>query len=495
VLAGFFGAGPITDAFIAAFRVPNLFRRLFGEGTLGISFVPVFTEVVSLKGREAAFGLALSAVRLLALILATLAVAGVAAAPWITRAVAYGLADSADTFQLAVTLTRIMFPYIFCIGMVALFMAILNVLGHFAAPALAPVLLNAAMIVSVCAAAIFTRDPVQRVYALAVGVLAGGVLQLGFQLPFLIRQRFRFWQSAALVHPALKKIGAMYLPATFGAAVFQINTLACNLLASFQAEGSISYLYYADRLVQFPLGIFGIATATAVLPSFSRLAADGDLASLRETLSYALRFVFFITLPAMAGLMVLGQPIVALLFERGAFDAAATRATAHALFFYTTGLWAFAGVRIVVAVFYALQDTVTPVKCAAVAIAANLLLAVVLVKPMGFAGLALALSSASIVNMVLLAVALRKRLGSLGGRPIVTSACKMIACSAIMGLAVRLVSNYVGASGTHFIPAPAAVVGAGVLTGVVVYAVAAQVTGVADFKRFARFAGKSLKRR
>ena len=442
VVAGFFGAGPLTDAFIAAFRIPNLLRRLFGEGSLAISFIPVFTEYISNKGTEEAFELAASAVRLLSIVLAAAAVLGVIFAPWITRAIAYGFTDSPEKFSLTVTLTRMMFPYIFFIGMVALFMGILNVLGHFAAPALAPVLLNLAMIGSILVISRFSNDPTVRIYGLAIGVLVGGVLQFVLQVPFLMKKGLNFRRKTAVFHPGLKKIGLMFMPATFGAAVFQINTLIINLLASFQIDGSISYLYFADRLVQFPLGVFGIATATAVLPSLSRQAAARDYAALIDTFSYAMRLVFFITVPAMVGLIVLRESIVALLFQRGAFSAEATRLTASALLYYAIGLWAFAAVRIVVNVFYALQDTRTPVKIALVTITANVILGVILMGPMGHCGLALALSLAMMLYLVLLIGALRSRLGALGGKKIAASTCKTALCSAIMGAVVWWVSGF-----------------------------------------------------
>ena len=276
VIASVFGAGLMTDVFIAAFRVPNLMRRLFGEGSLAVSFIPVFSECLSTQGRAEAYRLAGVTIRLLLLALMAVTVLGIFLAPWLVGALAYGFIDTPEKFSLTVTLTRIMFPYVFFIGMVALFMGVLNVLGHFAAPAIAPVLLNLAMIGSVFAVTRFTLDPVLWVYGLAFGVVIGGVLQLLLQLPFLAQKGVTFWRSSQMYHPGLRKITAMFLPATFGAAVLQINTLVGNLLASFLPDGSISYLYFADRLVQFPLGVIGISAATAALPAFSRLAAASD---------------------------------------------------------------------------------------------------------------------------------------------------------------------------------------------------------------------------
>jgi putative peptidoglycan lipid II flippase len=312
-------------------------------------------------------------------------------------------------------------------------MGILNALGHFAAPALAPVLLNISIIGSVFLIAPHMEDPVAGI---AIGVLIGGVLQLALQVPFLIKKGFYFWQKANMYHPGLKKVGLLMVPTILGAAVYQINILVGTLLASLLAQGSVSYLYYADRLVQFPLGIFAIAMATAVLPTLSRQAAGKDLQAVRDTFSYAMKMVFFITIPSMVGLIVLREPIVALLFKRGEFDLETTRLTAYALLYYSIGLWAFSAVRIVVSTFYALQDTKTPVRMAIISVCANVILGIILMGPMGHGGLALSTSLASMLNLGLLVWALRTKLGSLGLKSITESACKTIVCSGMMGAVV-----------------------------------------------------------
>lgn len=433
VIAWFFGAGLAADAFFVAFRIPNLLRRLFAEGSLSIAFIPVFTEYLASKGKAEAFSLARSAIRFLSVLLVFVAIAGILLAPLIVRIIAPGFIDSPEKLSLTITLTRIIFPYIFFICLVALCMGILNVLGHFAAPAFAPVLLNLAMIGSVFLISPYMADPVT---GLAIGVLIGGVLQLALQMPFLIKKGFYFWQKTKFYHPGLKKIGILMLPTIFGAAVYQINILVGTLLASLLPQGSISYLYYADRLVQFPLGIFAIAIATAVLPSLSRQAAINDFEGVRDTFGHAMKLVLFITVPAMAGLIILREPIVALLFKRGAFDAETVRLTASALLYYGIGLWAFSGVRIVVSTFYALQDTKTPVKIAVISISANILLGIILMGPLAHGGLALSTSLASMLNLGLLIRALKIKLGHLGMKNIMKSACKTILCSAIMGVIV-----------------------------------------------------------
>jgi len=434
VIARYFGAGFSTDAFFVAFRIPNLLRRLFAEGSLSIAFIPVFTEHIKKNGKDEAFQMARSALRLLALLLVVVTIAGILLAPVIVHVIAPGFfADSPEKHALTVLLTRIMFPYVFFICLVALCMGILNVLGHFAAPALAPVFLNLSIIASVY---FISSEMPEPVLVLAFGVLAGGVLQLLFQLPFLVKKGFYFWEKASLYHPGLKKIGKLMLPAVFGAGVYQINILVGTLLASFLKEGSISYLYYADRLVQFPLGIFAISTATAVLPSISRQAAEKDYTSVKETFAYAMRLIFFITLPSMVGLIVLSKPIVMILFQRGNFSIEATQMTAYAVLCYGVGLWAFSAVRIVVSTFYALSDTKTPVKMATISIAVNILLGISLMWPLGHGGLALATSLASMLNFGMLVRALRKRLGALGWRNICFSVLRSSVCAVLMGVVV-----------------------------------------------------------
>ena len=471
VIAAFFGAGFYSDAFIAAFRIPNLVRRLFGEGSLSISFVPVFTQYLTDKGKDEAFEMARSAIKLLSILLVVITVSGIVLSPWIVRIFAPGFTGSPEKFTLAVVLTRIMFPYIFFICLVALSMGILNVLGHFAAPALAPVFLNIAMILSVFIISVFSTDLTNLVYGLAFGVVIGGFLQLALQVPFLIKKRFYFWKKSGIWHPGLKRIVLLFFPAIFGSAVYQINTLVITLLASIQSEGSISYLYYADRLVQFPLGIFAIAAATAMLPSLSRQAAAKDITAVRDSFAYTLKLVFFVSIPAMVGLIVLRQPIVALLFERGAFGYEATVLTASAVLYYSIGLWAVSGVRIVVFTFYALKDTKTPVYTAVISIIANILLGVILMGPMGHAGLALALSLASMLNFGLLMRALNKKLGPLKLSGIAESVCKNVICSVIMGIVVWTVALYIIPSGTESLLGLLTGLMGSILTGLVIYGV------------------------
>jgi putative peptidoglycan lipid II flippase len=448
VIAWYFGAGLNSDAFIAAFRIPNLLRKLLGEGSISNAFVPVLTDYFAKDGKDEALRLARSVLWVMSIILVLVSICGIILSPLIVKIIAPGFIDSPGKVSLTIVLTRIMFPYIFFIGLVALCMGILNVFGHFATPALAPVLLNLAMILSVFFLCPHLSQPVM---GLAVGVMIGGVLQLIFQVPAMVKRGLFFRQKTKILHPGLKKIGQLMLPVIFGGAVYQINTLVDQLLGSLLKEGSITYLYFADRLVQFPLGIFAIAAATAVLPSLSRQAATNDIDALKETFSYSVRLTLFLSIPSMVGLIILNEPIISLLFLRGEFSLEAARLTARALLYYAIGLWAFSAVRIVAATFFALKDTRTPMMMATVSILANIMLGIVLMGPLGHGGLALATSLASILNLGLLVYALRRKLGSLGWRRIAQSAFKTMGSAAIMGAVVWMVARLlIETEGTAF---------------------------------------------
>ncbi len=433
VVAAFFGAGFATDAFFVAFRIPNLLRSILAEGSLTIAFVPVFTEYLKRHSKKSAFELANVAMTLLSIILACVSVAGVLLAPWIVKLIAFGFGDDPAKYQLTVFLTRLMFPYIFFMSLVALCMGILNSLRHFATPALSPVLLNIAII----AAALFLRDCFREpVVALAVGVLIGGVLQLVVQFPALSRMGVRLRPDFHFTHPGVARISLLMLPALFGAAVYQINLFVGTLLASFLPSGSVSYLYYADRIVQLPLGVFALAVGTASLPSFSDQAARGDYGELKRTISFSLRIILFVTIPCMVAFIALRIPIISVLFQHGRFDASATIRTADALLFYTLGLWAFSGIRVVVSAFYALQDTKTPVKVAFLAFIVNVIASLILMGPLQHGGLALAVSIASSVNITVLVLILRKKIGPFFEDDFLRAAARGIVASLIMGAAI-----------------------------------------------------------
>jgi len=439
LIAHFFGSGMSADAFFVAFRIPNLLRRLFAEGSFSVAFIPVFTEYLQKRSREEAFTLARVVLTYLVIILTAVTILGVVFSPWIVRIIAPGFGAAGEKYALTVLLTRIMFPYIFLVSVLALFMGILNSLKHFAAPAMAPILLNLSMIGVLVLVVPAMRTPT---IGLAIGVLVGGILQMLLQVPFILKQGLSLAPRWLPSHPALRRIGILMLPTIFGSAIYQINQLVGTLLASLLREGSVSFLYYADRLVQFPLGVFAIAISTAVLPSLSREAADRDFAGLRETISHAIRLTMFITIPAMAGLIILREPIIRLLFQRGAFDSYTTDMTARALLYYSLGLWAFAGLRVFVSAFYSLQDTKTPVKVAVIAMAVNIIFSVILMRTrLEHGGLALALSLASTLQLLILILLLRKRIGGVEGRAVLKSMAKCFASALIMGIGVYWLSS------------------------------------------------------
>ena len=480
VVAALFGSGMAADAFFVAFRIPNLLRRLFAEGSLTISFIPVFTEYLSKKGKKEAFDLARVVLTILSAILVVVTLAGILFSPWIVRIQAFGFGGAGVKYDLTVLLTMITFPYIFFISIVAFFMGLLNSLRRFAEPAAAPIFLNLGII---GAAFLISPHLSEPIVGLAIGVLIGGFLQTVIQIPAALKEGFRLFPSWRPRHPAVKRIGVLMLPAVFGSAVYQFNQFMGTLLASFLPEGSVSWLYYADRLVQFPLGVFAIAVSTAVLPSLSTHAAENDLNRFSDTLSHSLRLVFFLTLPSMAGLMIIGRPIIMLFFERGAFDGYSTMMTGRALFFYAVGLWAFSGIRVMVAAFYALQDTKTPVKVAVVALVMNVLLSLAMMGPLKHGGLAFALSIASSIQFCMLVYIMGRKAGAGFLRPVLLSVAKSGAAALLMGMCVYFLgSNWFEISADSGLAKMIFELTALVISGALIYFVTALAIGCSEAK-------------
>jgi putative peptidoglycan lipid II flippase len=412
VVARAFGAGRITDAFFVAFRLPNLLRRLVAEGALSSAFIPVFAEHLATRSRAEALGMFRAVAGAMIGLLAVLTAVGVGGASWVVRLMAPGFFADPEVGALTVHLTRVMFPYLFLVGLGALAMGILHAHRHFLVPALAPVAHNVGIITGALLVAPRLPEPVM---GLAFGVLLGGAGQFLVQVPVLAARRALVWPTLDLRHPAVRRIAARMAPVAVGQSAQHIATLVNTVIASFLAGGSVSYLYYADRLLEFPLGIFAVAIATAVLPTLSEQAARGDTDALRATLSFAVRLSAFLSLPAAAGLFVLREPLVRVLYQRGQFGPAETASTAAAVGMYALGLAGFACARVLVQAFYALGDTRTPVTVSMATMALNAALALVLTRSLGHAGLALATSTAGTVNAAALASLLRRRLG--GGGP------------------------------------------------------------------------------
>jgi len=431
VVARAFGAGPVTDAFFVAFRIPNLLRRLLAEGALSTAIIPVFTAYIARESPPAVARMLRAVAGAGTLTLCAVSLLGALAAPWIVAVMAPGWAADPQLLALAVRLTRVMFPYILLVGLAALAAGVLNAHHRFFTAALGPAILNVGMIGAVLLFASRVDPPV---LSLALGVLIGGVGQVLVQLPEVKGLGVPLGFSAEWSHPAVRTIARRLAPAAFGLAAVQITVVVNTLLASLLPTGSISYLYYADRVMEFPLGVFGVALATASLPSMSAQAARGDTRALGDTLNFSLRLAAFIALPAAVGLMTLGSPIVALLFQRGRFGPDDAAATTLALIGYAVGLPAFSASRIAAQTFYALGDTRTPVLLGFVSVAANVVLALLLMWPLQHAGLALASSLSSYVNLLGLGWRLRVKLGPFGGRRMAASLTRTLCGSAAVFL-------------------------------------------------------------
>ncbi|MBI4685992.1 MAG: murein biosynthesis integral membrane protein MurJ [Nitrospirae bacterium] len=432
ILAVYFGATGLSDTFFVAFRIPNLLRELFAEGSMSSAFIPVLTEYQTKHGGEEAKKLVRIAFTFILIFVGLICLLGIIFAPSIVSVIAPGFLKTPEKFSLTVLLTRVMFPFLLFISLAALVMGALNSRRIFFVPALAPAMLNVAIIITVL---ILAPKMEQPIIAVAVGVALGGFVQFAFQMPSFLRNGYSMKPDYYFRHPGLKKMFILVLPATMGMAVAQINIFISTILASYLPEGSITYLYYSMRLIQFPIGIFGVAMGMAVLPILSEHAVKGELDKLRNDFSFALRLLFFITVPAMAGLIALREPIVNMLFQRGRFDYAATIGTAQALLFYSLGIWAVVGVRIITASFYSLQDTRTPVKIAVVAMVTNIIMSLILMGPLKHSGLAFANAIASTLNFFLLFYFLRKKLKFVDAKRIIKSFARISFASLLMGIA------------------------------------------------------------
>lgn len=405
VFAGIIGAGTgvAADAFYVAFRIPNFLRRIFGEGAFSQAFVPVFGEhkIRDSHGQLRDFVDRMTGILALVLFLVTLA--GVIAAPVMVSLLAPGF--TGEKYQLTVAMLRLTFPYLLFISLVAMAAGILNSYGRFAAAAFTPVLLNLCLIAAALWLAPYMHNPAM---ALAWGVFIAGAAQLLFQIPFLARLGLLPRPRLARGHDGVSKVFRLMLPAIFGVSVAQINTLVNTILASFLVTGSVSWLYYSDRLMEFPLGVFGIALATVILPSLSQKHASASTEEFSHLLDWALRLSFLVGTPATVALMVLAGPMLATMFHHGAFSATDVTQSAQALLAFALGLLGFILIKVLAPGFYARQDTRTPVRIGMISMAANIVLSLLLVTYLKHVGLALAISLAAFVNAGLLYRTLRR---------------------------------------------------------------------------------------
>ena len=406
VIAQAFGASAGADAFFVAFRIPNFLRRLFAEGAFAQAFVPVLSEYRANREIADVRDLASHVSGALIGVLAVVTVAGVVAAPVLIAVFAPGFLSDPEKYALAVEMVRIMFPYVFFISLVAFAGGILNTYGRFAVPACTPVLLNLCLIGAALWLAPVLDIPV---VALAWGVLAAGIVQLAFQFPFLAAFGMLVRPRLRRAHDGVTRVISLIIPAVFGVSVSQINLLVDTMIASFLVTGSVSWLYFSDRMVEFPLGVFGIALATVILPHLSRQHASAAPGSFSDTLDWALRLVVLLATPAALGLGVLAAPILTTLFQYGQFSAHDVDMAARSLLAFAFGLIAFIAVKVLATGYFSRQDTRTPVRVGVVAMLSNIVLNLVLVVPLAHAGLALATTLSAFLNAGLLLRGLVKR--------------------------------------------------------------------------------------
>jgi len=408
-----FGTGLAADAFTVAFRIPNMLRAFLAEGTLSAAFVPVFNDYLAKGRRKESWEVARHTAGILVIVLLLFTLAGVLLAPVLVRIMAAGYGEVPGKMELTVSLTRMLFPYIFFVGLTALCAGILNSHRHFTMPALAPAMLNISMVAFMGLLCVrLAGGPEVQIYGLAAGALVGGALQLAIQLPVLWKKGMPFRLGFDFRHPAIGRIFKLMLPGVVGLGVLEINAFVDTYLASLLRPGSVAALEYGNRLMLLPMGMFGVALGTAALPTMSAQAALRETEKLRDTLDTALRMVVFVLAPATVGLVVLREPLIRLLFQRGAFTAGeSTAMTASALMFYSVGLVAYGSAKSLVAAFYSMKDTKTPVRCSAVAMVSNIVLNLILMRYLELGGLALATALSSMINVALLTRFLRRRIG------------------------------------------------------------------------------------
>lgn len=463
IIGSQFGASHLTDAYIAAFTVPDLLYYLLVGGALSAAFIPVFSEFITKEQEEEGWKVASTVINLIVIMLIIGVALGELFAPYLVPLVAHNFRG--EQLALTVKLTRIMFPAVLFTGLSGLAMGILNSYHHFTSPMLGGIIYNIMIIL----AGLFL-GPRIGIIGLTIGVLCGAFGNFAIQIPSLIKRKIHYYPIIDLQHPGVRQIGKLMVPAILGLSITQINLIINQNVASGLAEGSIAALRFANRLMQLPIGIFAVAISMAIFPTLTKLVARGEIAEYKRTFATGFRSIVFIMMPAAVGLIVLRVPIVRLLFQQGEFNAAATAATAYALLFYALGI-VFQGVLLIITrAFYALQDTATPVKVGLFTVFLNLGLNLALVNYLGHGGVALAFSIVSVVNVIMLMLILRKRLGGIEGKNIIKSFLKSLLAAVAMGIAAAwsasLLQNWVDISSKM---GQAIQVGVAILVGAAVY--------------------------
>lgn len=450
VMARLFGAGFVYDAFLLGFRIPNLTRDLFAEGALSSAFVPIFTQTLEQKGRKEAALLSNLVGTALIIVVSLFCLFGVIFTPAWVNLLASGFHQVPGKFELAVKLTRIMFFFLLLVALAAQAMGVLNACNRFAVPALASTFFNIGSVAFglVLGYLLGPHLGIEPITGMAIGVVFGGALQLVWQLPAMRAEGFRFRPAFDWSHPLLRKIFRLMGPAILGNAAVQINVLVITNFASrIPGNGPVSWLGYSFRFMQLPLGLFGVAIASATLPAISRSAGLGDFDEFRRTLSKSLGMVFLFTLPSAVGLIVLGRTMIGAIYQGGKFSAYDTEQTALALSCYALGLAGYSALKVLNPAFYALHDARTPMLISLLSIAVNYFTASLLFSHtgMGHAGLALSTAAVATFGGVALFVILRNRVGGIYGRDLMESVWKIAAASAVMGAAVLLSSHFIEA--------------------------------------------------
>ncbi|HHT9127223.1 MAG TPA: murein biosynthesis integral membrane protein MurJ [Candidatus Wujingus californicus] len=462
ICASIFGTGMVWDAFTVAFKIPNLFRRLFGEGALSAAFIPIFTEHIEKRGKAEAMVFVNVVATVLIIILGGLVFLGEGSFFTIPK-----IFQVQEKWQLVFKLSIIMFPYVFFICLVAFMGAVLNTLHHFFMPAFAPVVMNVCWILG-AVLSLYAGNTLERmIYIVAVSVFMSGLVQVVIHIPTLRKNNLYYRPVSQFSNPALKLVLTRMGPVVFGLAVVQINVLIDSVIAvGFSTPqggpgyfhfagmaihypmkaGAASVLYYSDRLIQFPLGVFGIAMATAVFPLFSTHAVREDWNNFSTTFNKAIKFMLFIGIPASVGLIMLREPIVDLLYRRNQFNAESAYRTSYTVLFYAIGIWAYCGLHVLIRAFYSVKDTITPVKIGAICVGLDFVLNLSLIWVLREGGLALSTAISAIVQIIILTIILQKRLRIKMGSEVVVSILKTVTASLAMVIACWFVLKMFPAS-------------------------------------------------
>jgi len=441
ISAALFGVGIFSDAYFVALRIPNLLRDLLAEGALSSAFVPVFTDYIENKDNKEVWRLANNVLTVLSIILTLIVIFGIIIAPLVVMVIAPGFSKDPEKFALTVKLTRVLFPFIMLVSIAAIFLGILNSFKKFSIPAFAPVVLNIGWIffgLFVCPK--MTENT--QIYGWAAGAIAGALMQIILQFIPAFKLGFKWRFIIDLKEAGLRRIGKLMVPATLGQSITQISLVINTMIASFLTAGSVTYLYYGNRLMQLPLGVFGVAIATVSFPFISSYVAKKDFKSLKETIHSSLKQAFFIVLPASAGIIFLSREINTLLFYYGKFSYQDVLNTAKVSIMYSVAIFAYSGNKILTPVFYALDKAHQAVRIGLLSLVINVILNIALAFPLGFLGLALGTAISGIINFIMLYSLITRHIGDIETKGLVKFALKVLCASLVMGIIVFVFAHY-----------------------------------------------------